>query len=255
MKHIPALPCAMIALLGSVNIALAQGSITWDWQLSEPFDFSRNVAILDTDPDSVTAAQIVTLNARGVMTICYVSVGTLEDYRDDVDAFPPEVVGKVYGDWPDERFLNIKRLDILLPIMQARFQKCKDMGFAAIEPDNMDVYDNDSGFDLGIPDTARYLFALADMAHGMGLEIGQKNVPEMTAYLAGMFDFVITEDCFADDWCPQVVAYAKQGKPVLAAEYTDTDVDWPAACAYGAANGYSMILKDRDLGAALQTCP
>ncbi len=255
MNHTPALPFALVILLASGTIALAQGGPAWDWQLSEPFDFARNVAIMDTDPDSVTAAQIAALNARGVMTICYVSVGTLENYRTDVGAFPALVVGKVYDDWPDERFLNIERRDILLPLMQARFQHCKDMGFTAIEPDNMDVYTNDSGFDLGISATTRYVFALADIAHGMGLKIGQKNVPELTAYLAQKFDFVITEDCFSDGWCPQVAAYAAQGKPILAAEYTDTDVNWPAACAYGAANGYSMILKDRDLNAELQTCP
>ncbi len=139
--------------------------------------------------------------------------------------------------------------------MQARFQRCKDMGFDAIEPDNMDVYDNASGFRLSRRDGVRYILALADIAHGMGLEIGQKNVPEITRQLIGSMDFVITEDCFAGDWCEEVEAYARAGKPVLAAEYTDTGVNWPAACAFGAANNYSMILKDRDLTAALQTCP
>ncbi|MEE9454906.1 MAG: endo alpha-1,4 polygalactosaminidase [Paracoccaceae bacterium] len=244
----------MIAGSFIANAALG-GPVAWDWQLSEPFDFTRNVAIMDTDPDSVSAAEIADLNARGTMTICYVSVGTLERYRRDVDAFPLEVVGRVYGDWPDEKFLDITRLDILLPLMQARFQRCKDMGFDAIEPDNMDVYDNDSGFSLTEADGLRYIKALAKIAHGMGLQIGQKNVPELTGQLVEVLDFIITEDCFIDGWCKEVSAYARAGKPVLAAEYTDTNVDWPTACAYGATNGYSMILKDRDLSAALETCP
>ena len=149
----------------------------------------------------------------------------------------------------------MRQLEVLLPLMQARFQRCKDMGFQAIEPDNMDVYDNESGFRISRDDGVRYIRALADMAHGMGLGIGQKNVPEITPLLVGSMDFVITEDCFADGWCEDVAAYIRANKPVLAAEYTDTGVNWPAACAFGRANNYSMILKDRDLSAALETCP
>lgn len=243
-------------LLSSMALmAGPQVAAPWDWQLSGRVRPPQGVAIFDTDPDNTNARTIQRLNARGVYTICYVSVGTLEDYRDDVAAFPPSVVGRVYGDWPDERFLDVRQLDVLLPLMQARFQRCKDMGFDAIEPDNMDVYDNESGFNLSRRDGVRYIKALAEMAHGMGLEIGQKNVPEITRQLVGVMDFVITEDCFADGWCGDVSAYIRANKPVLAAEYTDTGVNWPAACAYARQNGLSMILKDRDLNAGMQTCP
>ncbi len=248
----------LAVLMGLMGAAAALAAppvgAAWDWQLSGRVNPPRGVAVFDTDPDNVSARAIQRLNERGVYTICYVSVGTLEDYRDDRQAFPHGVVGRTYGDWPDERFLDIRQLDVLLPLMQARFQRCKDMGFQAIEPDNMDVYDNESGFRLSRRDGVRYIKALADMAHGMGLGIGQKNVPEITEQLVGVMDFVITEDCFSDGWCGDVSTYIRAGKPVLAAEYTDTGVDWGAACAYGRANGYSMILKDRDLNAGLETC-
>ena len=241
-------------LLGAPLMAGPQVGAPWDWQLGEPVRAPQSVAVFDTDPDATNARAIQRLNARGVYTICYVSVGTLENYRDDRRAFPRAVVGRVYGEWPDERFLDIRQLDMLLPLMRARFQRCKEMGFQAVEPDNMDVYDNESGFRLSRRDGVRYIKALADMAHGMGLGIGQKNVPEITGQLVGVMDFVITEDCFSDGWCGDVSAYVRAGKPVLAAEYTDTGVEWGAACAYGRANGYSMILKDRDLGAGSETC-
>ncbi len=235
--------------------SLAQAAPDWDWQLSEPIRAPRGIEVFDTDPDGVSARTIARLNARGVYTICYVSVGTLEDYREDRRAFPASVIGRTYGEWPDERFLDVRQLDVLLPLMRARFQRCKDMGFQAIEPDNMDVYDNESGFRISRRDGIAYIKALSDMAHGMGLEIGQKNVPEITRQLIGSMDFVITEDCFSDGWCEDVSAYIRAGKPVLAAEYTDTGVNWAAACAFARANDYSMILKDRDLTAALETCP
>lgn len=233
----------------------AQAAPNWDWQLSEPILAPQGIEIFNTDPDSTSARNIARLNARGVYTICYVSVGTLENYRHDRRFFPASVIGRTYGVWPDERFLDIRQLTILLPLMHARFQRCKDMGFDAIEPDNMDVYDNESGFRISWHDGVRYIKALADLAHSMGLEIGQKNVPEITQQLIGHMDFVITEGCFSDGWCDDVSAYARAGKPVLAAEYTDTNVNWAAACAYARSNGYSMILKDRDLTAALETCP
>jgi len=244
-----------VLLSAHAALAVPQVGAAWDWQLSEPVRPPSGVAVFDTDPDNTNAGTILRLNARGVYTICYISVGTLENYRDDRRAFPRTVVGRVYGDWPDERFLDVRQLDVLLPLMRERFLRCKDMGFAAIEPDNMDVYDNESGFRLSRRDGVRYIKALADMAHGMGLGIGQKNVPEITRQLIGDMDFVITEDCFSDGWCGDVSAYIRAGKPVLAAEYTDTGVDWAAACAYGRANGYSMILKDRDLNAGMETCP
>ena len=234
---------------------LAKGAPNWDWQLSEPINAPRGIDIFDTDPDSVSANTIRRLNLSDVYTICYVSVGTVEDYRDDAAAFPASVIGRTYEDWPDERFLDIRRLDVLLPLMQARFQRCKDMGFQAIEPDNMDVFDNASGFPLSRNDGLRYIIALADMAHGMGLEIGQKNVPELTKELVEVMDFAITEGCYVDGWCGDVFAYIRAKKPVLAAEYTDSSINWPAACAFARANSYSMILKDRDLSTRLHICP
>ncbi len=247
----------LVAVAGCAELSseiqvISQNS--WDWQLSEPFNLTRNVSIFDTDPDSVTAAQVRAMNARGIKTICYVSVGTVENYRDDVGVFPNSVIGRTYGDWPDEKFLDIRQLDILLPIMTARFQRCKDMGFDAIEPDNMDVYNNDSGFSLSEADGVNYILALAKVAHGMGLEIGQKNVSDITDQLVDTMDFVITEGCFVDGWCEEVAAYAHSGKDILAAEYTDSNINWQNACAFAQNNNILMILKDRDLTAALQTC-
>lgn len=249
MKH------ALLSLLIWISGAYAASAAsTWEWQLSAPFDLSHEVEIYDVDPDNHSGEEIAALNARGVKTICYVSVGTLENGRDDGDEFPAEVIGKVYGDWPDERFLDIRQLDVLLPLMKARFQRCKDMGFAAVEPDNQDVHDNESGFPVTSDDTIAYVKALADIAHEIDLEIGQKNIPELTGALVNSLDFIVTEGCFVDGWCEQTLAYTEAGKPILAAEYSDTDVDFNAACAWGKEHAVSFILKDRDLTKSRTTC-
>jgi hypothetical protein len=84
----------------------------------------------------------------------------------------------------------------------------------------------------------------------MDLQIEQMNVPAIMSDLDNTMDFFVTQGCYDD-----VLTYAAVGKPIYAAEYTGSCLDFAAACAYGDANDVSFILKDRDLTAALQTCP
>ena len=248
-----ALAAASLAVLFSASGAMS--APLWDWQLSAPFNLDRQVDWLDLDPDNHSAAELAKAKAGGVKLICYISVGTLEDWRADVHAFPASVVGRTYGDWPDEKFLDVRALDVLLPLMTARFEKCRDLGFDAIEPDNMDVHDNESGFALAPSDTIAYVTKLAGIAHDMGLLIGQKNVPELTAQLVGTLDFAISESCHQDSWCMDLASYRTAGKPVFDAEYTDRPFDLDAACARARQLHISLIFKDRDLTDNLQTCP
>lgn len=228
---------------------------SWDWQLTEPVDLDRAVSVLDLHPDLVTPGDLAALKRKGVRTICYVSIGTLEESARDANAFPDLVVGKTYEDWPDERFLDIRRLDVLLPIMKSRFEACKHEGFDAIEPDNMDVHDNDSGFPITADDVVAYVARLAAIAHSLELGIGQKNVPDLTGDLIGHMDFLIAESCFQDKWCTDVSAYVRAGKPIFDAEYTDRPIDFIEACEAASLQNIAMILKDRDLTAPVEACP
>ncbi|MBN8182925.1 endo alpha-1,4 polygalactosaminidase [Roseibium aggregatum] len=228
---------------------------SWDWQLTEPVDLDRNVRVLDLHPDLVTPDDLAALRQKGIRTICYVSIGTLENTSEDFIAFPDDVLGKTYEDWPDERFLDIRRLDVLLPIMKSRFEACKNEGFDAIEPDNMDVHDNDSGFPITADDVVAYVARLAAIAHSLDLGIGQKNVPDLTADLINHMDFLIAESCFQDKWCDDVNAYVRAGKPIFDAEYTDRSIDFQEACEFAAQQNIAMILKNRDLTSPVQTCP
>ncbi len=233
---------------------LAQGmrpGASWDWQLQPPLDLSVAVDVLGLDPDEVSAAQIATLTARGVTTICYVSVGTWENWRVDAGDFPQELIGKAYEGWPGERFLDIRAPE-LLALMQARFQRCAEMGFDAIEPDNIDLNINDTGFDLSAEDVVAYVSELAHLAHGLGLKIGQKNAPDLVAALHPVTDFAITEDCLADGWCAAMAPFIAHGKPVFAAEYGKVSAQ---ACATAEALGLSLIFKHKDLTNWHATCP
>ena len=251
MKLLPLITALTLSAL-TANAAPKPGA-DWDWQLSERIKPPKGVQVFDADPDSVTGAQIAALRMAGVYTICYVSVGTMETYRDDHNDFPRKVIGWKYEDWPDEYFLDIRENDVAV-IMAVRFAKCAAKGFNAVEPDNMDVYQNKSGFDITAEDTLEYIDNLIYAAHNVGLEIGQKNVPELTPYLVDKLDFIITESCYQDGWCDQVLPYIKAGKPVFDAEYNDRPVNFNKACKAAKNMGISMILKDRDLTPKRRIC-
>lgn len=226
----------------------------WDWQLQDPKLRPRS-DVMDLDPDEVTRRQVRRLGAQGTTTIAYVSVGTRERWRGDRDAFPASVVGRAYDGWAGERFLDIRKVERLRPIMRARFERAARMGFDAIEPDNMDVHVNDSGFAVRPRHTVRYMRAMAGEAQALGLEIGQKNAPELVPRLVDTLDFMVTEDCFADGWCRKTLPYIRAGKPVYAAEYTDTGVNMRRACRFAARHGITMSQFDRDLsGPAIRQC-
>ncbi len=211
--------------------------------------------MIDTEPDSVTPEQIAELKAAGVTPIAYVSVGTVENYRDDADAFPAHLQGNTLGNWPNERYLDIRDQATLVPLMQARFARFRSMGFEGVEADNIDSYSNDPGFPLTARHAVAYARALAGAAHAEGLTIGQKNAIELAPDLVDVMDFMVTEECFEQGWCEETRIYLSQGKPVYAAEYTGQGVDWAAACEQARDLGIAMILHNNDLkGPAQARC-
>jgi hypothetical protein len=228
---------------------------TWQWQLDTPVDTTVAAQIFDIDLFDNGAATVATLHAGGAQVICYLSAGSWEDWRDDADDFPAAVLGKDYDGWPGERWLDVRRLDLLGPILQARLDLCRAKGFDGVEPDNIDGYTNDTGFPLTAADQLTFNRWLATEAHARGLSIGLKNDADQVADLLDVFDWALTEDCFAEGWCADLAPFVAAGKAVLAAEYTDTGVTLGELCPAAQALQLSPILKHRDLDAWRQTCP
>jgi hypothetical protein len=230
--------------------------LTWQWHISEPpVDTRVEAQVYDIDLFDNDAGVVSALHDQGRKVICYISVGSRENWRPDAGLFPAEVLGNDYEGWPGEKWLDIRRIDLLAPILRARLDLCKAMGFDAIEPDNIDIHDNNTGFAITYADQLTYVRWLADEAHVRGLAIGLKNAPDMVKDGLDSFDFAITEDCYKQGWCDQMIPFIKAGKPVFAAEYTDTGVDFKAACSWGRQNNFSFILKNRILTAYRGTCP
>ena len=229
---------------------------SWQWQLGEDaIDMSFDVDMYDIDLFDHSADTVAALHAQGSKVVCYISVGSYEDWRPDADQFPEAVLGKDYEGWEGEKWLDIRQIDLLAPIMRARLDLCKSKGFDAVEPDNMDSYTNDTGFPLTAADQLAYNRWLATEAHARGLSIGMKNDPDQVADLVDDFDWALTEGCFDQGWCEEMMPFLQAGKPVFAAEYTDTQITLADFCPAAATLGINAILKDRELTAQRQACP
>jgi len=228
---------------------------TWQWQLLDlPLDQSFDVDMYDIEMFDNDASVVEALHAQGRKVVCYLSVGSWEDWRSDQNQFPASVIGNEYEGWPGEKWLDIRQIDLLAPIMQVRLDECQAKGFDGIEPDNIDGYTNNTGFPLTYQDQLKYNIWLANEAHARGLSIGLKNDPDQVVDLLPYFDWALTEDCFAEGWCEQMRPFIEAGKPVFAAEYTDTGITTEQFCPQAEEMNFSAILKNRDLDAWREAC-
>jgi hypothetical protein len=211
--------------------------------------------VIDLDLFDASAADVAALKAKGAYMVCYINVGAFEDWRSDKDSFPAEVIGKEYEGWAGERWLDIRQIAALGPVLKRRFKLCKDKGFDAIEPDNLDGFETQSGFPLTRADQIKFNRWIAAEAHAIGLSIGLKNVPDQLPELAGSFDWALLEDCFDQGWCADYAPFWGSGKAVFVVEYTDNDVDFGAFCAQMKTLGFSGLLKNRSLDQFEKRCP
>ena len=156
---------------------------TWQWQLSGRIDRSVKAEMYDIDLFDTSAATVASLHRRGRHVVCYLDAGTYEPGRPDAAAFPAAVLGAGVEGWPGERWLDIRRLDVLGPILKRRLDLCRRKGFDGVEPDNVDAYANDSGFPLSAADQLRFNRFVAAAAHARGLSVGLKNDLDQAAAL------------------------------------------------------------------------
>lgn len=232
-----------------------QAFTTWHIQYTGTLDKARPVMVYNIDLFDTPASVVQELAARGVKAVCYLNAGAWENWRPDKDRFPPEVLGRNYGGWPGERWLDIRQIDKLAPVLRARLDLCKQKGFVGVDPDNVNGYQNNTGFPLTAQDQIRFNRWLADEAHQRGLAIGLKNTTELLSQLINDFDFLVTEECFAQGWCNQTRPMAQAGKPVLNIEYTDTRIKSASQfCANALSLGIFSILKRRELDGWVEEC-
>jgi hypothetical protein len=222
--------------------------LTWYWQLQGTVNLTLAEAAYDIDGFDNTATTVSTLHGQGKKVICYFSAGTAENWRPDYGQFPASTLGNGNG-WPGEKWLDV-RSPAIRPIMLARMQMCKDKGFDAIEPDNIDGYSNSTGFPLTAQDQITYNTWLADAAHSLGLAAFLKNDVDQLAALQPYFDGAINEQCAQYSECDGYSVFLSAGKPVLQAEYSGASF-----CASANSAGRMAALFSLNLdGSTFQPC-
>ncbi|SFX07871.1 endo alpha-1,4 polygalactosaminidase [Streptomyces atratus] len=225
--------------------------IGWQWQLSGRLDPTVDVPVYDIDGFDHKASVVDDLHRRGRKVICYLSTGAWEDFRPDAGKFPASVRGRSNG-WEGEYWLDIRRTDVLEPLMERRIEMCADKGFDAVEPDNMDGYRNRTGFPLTAADQLRYNRLIARIAHRHGLAVGLKNDLGQIPELEPDFDFAVNEQCAQYEECGELTPFVKAGKAVFHVEY---ELPVSRFCAESRRLGLSSLLKKYELGVEREECP
>ncbi len=224
---------------------------SWQWQLSGTVDLTVDAAVYDVDGFNTDAATVAELHARGRRAVCYLNAGAFEDFRPDTAAFPVAVLGKELVGWPGERWLDIRRIDALAPIMRARLDLCQSKGFDAVEPDNVDGYANASGFSLTAADQLAYDRWFAGETHRRGMGVALKNDGAQVPDLVDTFDFAVVEQCFDFAECDAYQPFVTAGKAVFAVEY---DLRPEQFCSRANTRNFDALKKNLRLDASRIAC-
>lgn len=213
-------------------------------QLHGPF------SVMELDGFDTPASVVSALHDLGKRAVCYIDVGTWENWRPDATRFPSDVLGKPDSGWPGERWLDIRKLSVLLPIMRSRFAMCKRKGFDAIDPDNVDGVENDTGFPLTVREQLRYDRAIAAAAHADGLSVALKSDADEASALEPSFDFVVNEQCAQYDECSELEPFVHHKKAVYDIEYTSS-----LSFCDKLPRGIDGMAKHLSLGVWVRWCP
>jgi hypothetical protein len=224
---------------------------SWQYQLQGEIDTSVDADVYILDLFDVDESVIEELHRAGRRVVCYVNAGAYEEWRPDASAFPEEIIGEPLRNWPGEFWLDIRRLEMLEPIMAERFDLCRDKGFDAVDPDNLNGYTQESGFQISPEDQLRFNRMLARLAHERSLGIGLKNDLEQVEELIADFDFAVNEDCVLEEECALLLPFIDEGKAVLHVEYRLPTAQF---CPVTRPLGFSSIRKPLDLTAPREAC-
>jgi hypothetical protein len=250
MLFVAALPAGALPA-GATPSRLFKAADDFHVQYAGRLTVPATTRVVDVDGQGTSAATVRALHVKGKVVICYISGGSLESYRPDAAKFPKRVLGKVLDGWPDERWLDIRQLTVLLPLMKARVTMCHAKGFDAMDFDNVDGYSNDTGFPLTATDQRRYDIALAGLAHQAGMRAVLKNTLSLIPRLVTSFDAAVNEQCVQYSECGAYKPFVRAHKPVWVIEYST-----PLSRACKVANGLGLHVQRKHLAldSWRQTC-
>ncbi|MBF5053334.1 hypothetical protein ISO4_01936 [Alcanivorax venustensis ISO4] len=211
-------------------------------QLQGTPNISYDVELYVLDLFDTDSAVIDALHADGRKMICYFSAGTFENWRDDAGRFTAADKGRRLGNWPGERWLDVRSQNVRA-IMADRLDLAVQRGCDGVDPDNVDGYSNRTGLPLTYQDQIDYNTWLAEQAHQRGLAISLKNDLGQIDDLVAHFDFAINESCHEWDECELLMPFIEAGKPVVHINYlyADDPIGRAELCLYTRGLGFNTL--------------
>lgn len=223
----------------------------WQIQYSGLIDTSLPVPVYDLDLFETSPELIAQLHSEGKRVICYFGAGNFEPGRPDADRFPEEVLGEGIEGWPGERWIDIRQIAILEPLMTTRIDIAQRKGCDAVDPDCVDGYAQQTGFSIEPSAQLAYNRMIARTAHSRGLAVSLKNDLDQVDALVASFDMSVNEQCFEFEECEKLLPFLQHGKPVFQIEYQG---DQQRICARANHLGFDTVFKRLHLDAFRIPC-
>ncbi|KAF2758818.1 hypothetical protein EJ05DRAFT_438107 [Pseudovirgaria hyperparasitica] len=264
-------PTGPAATSGPRPTGVWQPAVNASWQiiLQAPIELSSDatsvtpdVEIYDIDLFTNDQEVFDTLRRLGKKIICYFSAGSYEPGRPDSGNFADSDKGKELDGWPGEHWLNLSSENVR-NIMQKRIQLAHDKGCDAIDPDNVDGYNNDNGLDLTPDDSVAFMEYLSSVSLPLNLSMGLKNAGDIIDHVLNITHFSVNEQCVQYAECEQFSAYINDTKPVFHIEYPDdvTSLSTDKRNGYcedqgdaAYSNNFSTVLKNMNLDGYVDYC-
>jgi len=201
------------------HLAADRRPMRWDWQIGRVAPLQRTgrhaVDLYDLDGFLTTRAQVRTLHTTWQAStlphpkaVCYLDLAW-EDYRPDASPgppgryFPSGALGRIYYGFPQERWVDLRQLNALRPMLDERLRMCARKGFDAVELDDIDSFDPPSttGFHLTPGDVQNFLAAAFNEIHRLGMTGLWKNSPYLSWWGRHYADGAVVEECYLDHGC------------------------------------------------------
>jgi len=232
------------------------------------FDYQLGGSYRPAPGTSIVARDSTARPAPGTYGICYVN--GFQTQPGQRHTWPDRLLlhrrGRLVHDpgWPGEILLDTStaaRRTAIARHLSARLSRCRSVGFAAVEFDNLDSWTRSHRL-LTRADNVAAAVLLVRRAHRLGLATAQKNTPQLGT--AGRrrigFDFAVSEECVRYRECSAYTKVYGRGR-VLDIEYAgELPMSWARVCA-SRNRPTRTILRDHDLlpagapGHVSRTCP
>lgn len=232
--------------------AAVRPGMSLQYQITGALDTRVNAELFVTDLFDTSEKELAELHRAGRIAMAYVSVGSLESWRDDATDVPRDAVGMPLAAYPNEAWLDIRRAEVRT-WMEARFDLAVQKGFDGVFASTLGVYRATSGFDLSRADQLEYDIFLADAAHARGLSIGLSGDFELSQQLAVHYDWAIANRCIELGSCDALAPLSAAGLAVFDLETNESDRG--SVCGQAKSLAIPVTFKRRGYDAYRSTCP